>query len=144
MKSVEVGDRAPAFSVQNANFPGGPRMGLFPGKVNLLWFWATWSEPDKKAFPPTERIWRAIHDRGLVMVPVSVDDELKDVGEFGKAKGASFSLGWDEGHRAADLYRPQSEPTWYVIDRQGIVRFIHAGYHDGESAVIARECESLL
>lgn len=143
-KPVEVGDRAPMFQVQNATFPGGPKVGLVPGKVNVVWFFATWSNPDKQAMAKADALWDKLKDRGLVVVPVSVDDEVKGVGEFGKASGASFSLGWDDGKKVARQYRPPSEPTWYVVDRKGIVRFIHEGYHDGVMIEIERECESLL
>jgi peroxiredoxin len=35
-------------------------------------------------------------------------------------------------------------PSTFVIDRKGIVRFAHAGYHDGEEVQIQKEIEELL
>ena len=37
-----------------------------------------------------------------------------------------------------------NDPTTFIIDRSGDVRFIHSGYRDGEIEDIAREVESLL
>jgi hypothetical protein len=35
-------------------------------------------------------------------------------------------------------------PTSYVIDRRGIIRYVHGGYVAGEETAIAREVEELL
>lgn len=80
---------------------------------------------------------------GLAIVALSIDDEPKGLAEFAKTYGLRFPIGWDAGHRIAEVYRPASDPTTYVIDRSGIIRFVHAGYHDGEAEIIASEVESL-
>jgi hypothetical protein len=35
-------------------------------------------------------------------------------------------------------------PTTFVVDRQGVVRFVHFGYHDGEELEIEKEVKGLL
>jgi peroxiredoxin len=35
-------------------------------------------------------------------------------------------------------------PSSFVIDKQGTVRYLHVGFHDGEEAKIADEVKELL
>jgi len=44
------------------------------GQVVLVDFWATWCGPCVKLFPHTVELERRFHDRGLVVITVSLDD----------------------------------------------------------------------
>ena len=41
-------------------------------------------------------------------------------------------------------YRVDTDPQTFVLDKDGIIRFIHRGYHDGEDSEIEAEVASLL
>ena len=84
----------------------------------------------------------------LVVIGVSVDDpedasedKLK---EFASATGAKFSIVWDKEQATAGKYSPPKMPTSYVIDKEGVVRHVHAGYESGEEDKIAEEVNALL
>ena len=64
--------------------------------------------------------------------------------EFAKTHGAKFPVGWDNGKKLAGQYKPENMPTAYVIDKTGVVRFVHKGYHDGEEKELEKEIKSLL
>jgi cytochrome c biogenesis protein CcmG, thiol:disulfide interchange protein DsbE len=123
---------------------GDPAPEVAKGKVTLVVFWATWSEPSKKMLITLEETWRRTKARGLVIRAVSIDDEPTYVPEFSKTYGLTFPLEWDKDHRVASLYRLSSSEAVYVVDRKGIVRFIHLGYHDAEDQEIAAHVDSLL
>ena len=44
----------------------------------------------------------------------------------------------------AGKYSPPKMPTSYVIDKEGVVRHVHAGYESGEEDKIAEEVNALL
>lgn len=142
---VKVGDKAPAFSVDSMN--GAGKAAVASGKVTIVDFWATWCEPCKKSFPKYQELYVKYKASGLEIVAVSVDDDDKksSIAEFAKTHGgAKFPVGWDDGHKIADKWKPGGMPSAYVLDKQGVVRFIHKGYHDGEDAEIEKEIKSLL
>lgn len=118
-------------------------MSLARGKVTLVVFWATWSAPDKQELLKIEEISRRYGNATLAILALCIDDEPTSIAEFTKAYGLRFPIGWDAEHRLASIYRPWADPTTYVIDRDGIIRFVHSGYHDGEAETIASEIESL-
>jgi thiol-disulfide isomerase/thioredoxin len=139
---AEVGKAAPDLSVQTVNGKGAVTLESLQGKVAVVDFWATWCGPCKQSFPKLEELSKQNPDK-VQVVGISVDDKSEGVADFAKANGATFPIGWDDGHTIANRWKVDSMPTTYILDGTGKVRFIHAGYHDGEAAVIAKELASL-
>lgn len=141
-EEVEVGKPAPALSVKTVNGKGNLSLESLSGKIVVVDFWATWCGPCKQSLPKLESL--AKQNAGNVeFVGISVDDQVDGVADFAKANGASFAIGWDEGHSIANRWKVDTMPTTYVVDGTGKIRFIHAGYHDDEPAKIAKELTSL-
>lgn len=133
---VKAGDKAPTFSIDSVNGQG--KVEITPGKVTLVDFWATWCEPCKKSFPKYQELYVKYQASGLEIAAVSVDDEKKEIPAFAKTHGAKFPVGWDDGKKIADKYKPENMPTAYIVDKKGVVRHVHKGYHDGEEAEIEK------
>jgi peroxiredoxin len=140
---LAVGQKAPSFQLNRVNGTG--KVQLSPGKVVLVDFWATWCGPCKKSFPKLQDLYTRYGGSGLEIVGVSEDDDMSDdVKAFGPTMGAKFPLGWDDGKSVAGKYKPPKMPSSFVVDRNGIVRFVHVGYHDGEEADLEKEIKGLL
>jgi cytochrome c biogenesis protein CcmG/thiol:disulfide interchange protein DsbE len=139
---AEVGKGAPDLSIQTVNGKGQITRDSLSGKVAIVDFWATWCGPCKQSFPKLEEL--AKQNQGKVqVVGISVDDKSDGVADFAKSNGATFAIGWDDGHAIANRWKVDSMPTTYILDGSGTVRYIHAGYHDGEADVIAKELATL-
>ena len=141
--ALSVGSRAPEIGINDLH--GRPiRMSALRGKVVVVDFWASWCEPCREEFPVLERLYRAHRARGLVVVGVSVDNAAPNIQRFLRRTPASFPIVHDARHSVADRYRPPRMPSSYIIDRRGIVRFVHAGFRAGDAARMEREIRSLL
>jgi thiol-disulfide isomerase/thioredoxin len=139
---AEVGKAAPDLSVKTVNGKGEITRDSLSGKVAIVDFWATWCGPCKQSFPKLEEL--AKQNQGKVqVVGISVDDKADGVADFAKSNGATFAIGWDDGHAIANRWKVDSMPTTYILDSSGTVRYIHAGYHDGEADTIAKELATL-
>jgi cytochrome c biogenesis protein CcmG/thiol:disulfide interchange protein DsbE len=116
------------------------------GRVVLLDFWGTFCEPCKKSFPKLDALQHKYASSGLRIIGVSEDeDEDKDkIPGFAKTYGATFSLAWDGDKAVAKRYKPETMPSSFLIDRDGVVRFAHVGFHDGEETEIESEIRGLL
>lgn len=138
-----VGASAPAFELEST--PGKQKVSLeeASGKVAIVDFWATWCEPCRESFPAYQRLVDKYKD-DLVVIGVSVDDEPDGIPQFASETGAKFPLVWDQGQKLSKTYKPPTMPTSYVIDKQGIVRFVHAGFHAGDDKSIESEVKSLM
>jgi peroxiredoxin len=139
-----IGSPAPDFSAAWVNGKGRAAVKASSGKVLIVDFWATWCEPCKKSFPKLEDLYVKFKASGMDLIAVSEDDENSGLTDFGSTFGAKFPLVWDDGKAIAGKWQPKSMPSTFIVDKKGIVRFVHLGYHDGEEAEIEKEVKSLL
>lgn len=108
----------------------------FAGSVVLLDLWATWCGPCEEALP----FYATLHDRyaaqGLVVVAISIDDDLATVERFLRRIALPFAIGWDEGQIVANVLEPSTMPTSYLIGRDGTTRHVHVGFRSADRADI--------
>jgi peroxiredoxin len=142
-----VGKPAPDFSVAAvANGNGTLALSDLRGKVVLVDFWGTFCEPCKKSFPKLQDLHAKYGASGLKIVGISEDEaEDKDaLPGFANRYSARFTLGWDKDKSIARSYKPQTMPSSFLIDKSGVVRYAHVGYHDGEEVEVEKEIKELL
>jgi peroxiredoxin len=139
-----IGAHAPDFAAGSVNGKGKVSVKASGGKVLIVDFWATWCEPCKKSFPKLQDLFVKYKTSGMDLIAVSEDDENSGISDFGTTFGAKFPLVWDEGKAVAGKWQPKSMPSTFIVDKNGVVRFVHLGYHDGEEAEIEKEVKSLL
>jgi cytochrome c biogenesis protein CcmG/thiol:disulfide interchange protein DsbE len=142
-----VGNPAPDFHVKAVNGSKGTiALKDMRGQVVLVDFWGTFCEPCKKSFPKLQELSGRYASSGFHVVAISEDEaEDKDkIPAFADTYGAKFALGWDADKAIARQYKPDTMPSSFVIDRNGVVRYVHVGFHDGEELQIEKEIKELL
>jgi thiol-disulfide isomerase/thioredoxin len=137
-----VGSPAPDFELAAENGKKPASLAAAKGKVILVDFWATWCAPCKASFPKWEALSRKYDD--LAVIGISEDDEKDDIGAFVKETGASFAIGWDGDKGVASAYKPGTMPTAFLIDKNGLVRYVHSGFRAGDEKLIDAKVKSLL
>jgi thiol-disulfide isomerase/thioredoxin len=139
---VAVGDAFPPLAA--AGLTGGP-LPVMAGKVVLVDFWASWCAPCKASFPSYSRLNADYAGRGLAIVAVSVDDSPTAFAGFVAKMRPTFATLNDANHRLVGVVQVPTMPTSYLIDRAGRVRYVHAGFHGGDTERdLRREIETLL
>ena len=142
-RALDEGDAAPAFSTNTLD---GQPIGLagLRGKVVLIDFWASWCAPCKEEMPVLEKLWRKYRDQGLVVVGVSVDNELPNAKTFIGQVKVTFPIVHDAKHTIADRYAPPRMPTSLIVDKTGKIRFVHGGFRKQDAAKLEHEIAQLL
>ncbi len=112
------------------------------GKVVIVDFWATWCKPCKQSFPAYQQLVDQAGG-GLTVLAASQDDSDDGLRAFRSETGVRFPIVWDEGRALAKSYDPPTMPTAFVVDRSGIVRFVHVGYRAGDEQTLEQEVRSL-
>ena len=142
-----VGNPAPDFSVEPVSGPRPPAsLRALRGQVVLVDFWGTYCGPCRKSFPKLAALSERFAKVGLRVVGISEDDaeDRSKISPFAASYGAKFTIGWDESKAIARKFRLDVLPSSYVIDRQGIVRYAHTGFDDGDEVEIEKEVQALL
>lgn len=138
-----LGTAAPALEIPTPDGKGRITLGQYAGKVVVVDFWATWCEPCRQSFPAYQKLTEDFKGR-LVVIGVSVDETPGDISGFVNSTGAKFPIGWDDAQTAARSYGPPKMPTSFIVDTSGIVRFVHAGFSQGDEARLRDEVKSLM
>lgn len=99
------------------------------GKVILLNFWASWCPPCLREIPAFVQLQQDYAEQGLQVVGVSIDSP-EAVKNFADKLGINYPLLLGQANVAeiSRLYgnRIGTLPFTVVIDRQGLVRYLHA------------------
>ncbi|MGM0677600.1 MAG: TlpA family protein disulfide reductase [Pseudomonadota bacterium] len=114
-------------------------------RVVLVNFWATWCPPCRKEMPLFVEIQEEYEEQGLTIVGVALD-EHQAVSDFIDTYGINFPvlIGEDAAMDVASAYgnRYGSLPYSVLLDRDGKVRYIHAG--ELKRGTLEREMKPLL
>jgi cytochrome c biogenesis protein CcmG/thiol:disulfide interchange protein DsbE len=138
-----LGAAAPAFELPTPDTKRKINLAGYSGKVVVVDFWATWCKPCHDSFPAYQRISEKFGSQ-VAVIGISVDEDPAGIPKFAKETGAKFPLAWDDGQVTSKSYQPPTMPTSFVVDKAGIVRFVHSGFHAGEEQEIESEISSLL
>lgn len=96
------------------------------GKVIVIDAWATWCGPCKRAMPLLEELQKQYALKGLQVVGAS-DEERPVLEAFVRNRPVGYQILHDaEASLAGTLY-VSSLPTFFVIDRKGVIRTIKYG-----------------
>ncbi len=115
------------------------------GRVRVIDLWATWCEPCRDELPDLDRLSRELGGRGLSVYAVSFDEDRSEIPAFLHEIPVGFPVLWEQGGGSvAAAFQVKGLPTTILVDRQGVVRFIHEGYDERIAAAERREIEELL
>lgn len=115
------------------------------GQVLVVDFWATWCDPCLEQLPVLRRLARDHAAQGLAVYGVSVDEDRAQLEAFLRATPPGITVLWDRGGaRHTERLDVQRLPTTLVVDRTGVVRFVHQGYEPKNAELLEREVAELL
>ena len=79
---------------------------------------------------------RAHQARGLVVLAVNLDARRADADAFLARQPARFSLAFDAGAESARRFAIKGMPSSALIDRQGLLLFMHRGFRPDDGPAL--------
>lgn len=136
----------PAPECSLTTLDGAPTVSLqaLKGKVVYVDFWASWCPPCRQAFPFLSEMQQRYGEQGLRVVGVNLDENLVDAEQFLSDYPAGFTVVADRSKQCAQDFAVMVMPSSYLIDRDGVVRYIHRGFRPGETEGLRLIVEQLL
>jgi peroxiredoxin len=138
-KSLGIGQAARDFQVMLLD---GTAFALSKqaGKIVLIDFWDVGCLPCRKAMPHLKDLHQKFGGQGLEIIGISLDTDRKLLEGFLKKYDLPWKIactfkGW--GDETAKLYRVNSTPSTWLIDRQGILRGVNLSGDTLTKAIVA-------
>jgi len=138
-----VGKSAPDFVLKGMD-GRNLRMSEFRGQVVLVNFWARWAGDSRQEMPALDRINTTYNRAGLVVIGVSVDEDLNRARDFAGAMKVSYPILFDTGSDIGRNYLLQRMPMTILVDRGGVVRYSNVGFKRGDERAYLDHIRELL
>jgi peroxiredoxin len=138
-----VGKEAPDFVLKSQE-GSNLRLSEFRGQVVLVNFWARWAGESRQEIPALDRINTTYQRAGLVVLGVSVDEDMRRAREFAASMKVSYPMLYDTGSDLGRDYLLQNMPMTILVDRSGVVRFASVGFKRGDERAYLDKIRELL
>lgn len=115
---LEIGERVPNFALPGVA-GGTVSLARYRGKVVVLNFWASWCPPCVDEAPSLEAFSRQMQGHGVVVLGVSMDQDLSALNKFIAHYNLNYPIARDPDWALPHLFGTYKIPETYIIDRTG-------------------------
>jgi len=129
--AAATGAEAPDFTLES-RAGGTVSLAQLRGQVVLVNFWATWCAPCRQEMPLLDAIYRRYEPMGFALLGVNVEPDSRLSERFLRDTPVSFPILFDTEERVSRMYSVAAMPSTVIVDRRGVVRYIHHGYKPGD------------
>ena len=98
------------------------------GKVTLLYFWASWCPICRQEMPVVQKHYMTYRDQGFTVLAVNFRDKEENAKALLlEVAPIDFPVGVINDEYRSDYPKLYGTPTWYLIDRNGIIKKVVIG-----------------
>lgn len=120
------------------------RLSEYRGQVVLVNFWARWAGLSRQEMPVLQQIHSTYERAGLVVLGVSIDEDVAHARDFAAALHVTFPILFDSRAAIGSSYGIEKLPMTVLIDRGGIVRYTRVGFRRGDEKTYIDQIRELL
>jgi thiol-disulfide isomerase/thioredoxin len=108
-------------------------LGTLHGKVVLVDIWASWCAPCMEEMPLLDEMATRLRKNGVEIIAVSVDEDRQSAQAFLSSRPKwSLTVAHDPNGKLPAVLQPSKMPTSYVVDAQGVIRYVNEGFERGD------------
>lgn len=114
------------------------------GQIVMVNFWASWCGPCRIEMPLLEDLYQEYQDYGFELLGINVDENTADAERLLARIPVTFPILLDPQSSVSKAWQVDAMPTTVLIDRDGMVRYLHRGYRSGEEKIYAERLRALV
>ena len=138
-----IGTEAGNFTLKSAE-GNNIRLSEYRGQVVLLNFWASWCGPCRQEFPHLDDLQQKYGSLGFTVFGVNVEQDRASADKVLRDIPVTFPVLFDDNNQVSELYKVDAMPMTVLVDRNGVVRFLHRGYRPGFEMAYDKQVRALV
>jgi thiol-disulfide isomerase/thioredoxin len=142
--ALEVGDIAPAFRAPRLDGAGTVSLEALRGKVVFVDFWASWCAPCQKSMPQLDALRKEFPADRFALIGVNVDRDTAAAKKLLDKRPVGYPSASDPEGGLPERFGLETMPTAYLIDADGVIRYVHRGFRDGDIEAVREKIRALL
>ena len=142
--AVEEGDTAPEFKLPVLAENAVMSLSDTHGKVRYIDFWASWCAPCRVAIPQIVALQEELGGEAFEVIGINIDERVEDALDFAAHYSMNYVNLSDPEGAVAERYDLLAVPMSYVVDAEGRVTLVHAGFRRGDMEPIRAHILELL
>lgn len=132
-----IGQSAPDFAL--AAFAGdNVRLSESLGQPVIIAFWGTSCSVCAAQLARLDRLYQTYRSSGLVVLAISVDDDMQRADRYARAHRMHYPLLLDPSKEVSRAYQIDRLPTTVLVDRAGTIRYLHDVYRANDPSYVAQ------
>jgi peroxiredoxin len=132
-----LGQSAPDFAL--AAYAGANvRLSESLGQPVIIAFWGTNCSVCAAQLARLDRLYQTYRSSGLVVLAVSVDDDMQRADRYARAHPMHFPLLLDPTKDVSRAYQIDRLPATVLIDRSGVIRYLHDEYRANDPSYVVQ------
>ena len=132
--AVELGQSMAEFDIPGLT--SAQKISDLKGKWIYLDFWASWCVPCRQSFPFMNEMQTKLQGKNIQIIAVNVDVKKTDAERFLLQNQASFAVAFDPKGDLPRRLNLKSMPTSYLINPQGRLVYVHAGFRAEDKKIL--------
>ncbi len=120
------------------------KLSQLQGKVIYLDFWASWCKPCLVSMPMLDQLRLEMKNDGFEVIAINLDENPENGKTFLLEHPVSYPVVRVPGDTINELYQVHGLPASYLIDKQGVLRYVHKGFREGDIEKIKKQIKLLL
>ena len=119
-----IGEAAPDFTLKTLQ---GEMLNMTKYRNDhpaIIFFWATWCPHCREALKELNQNWKTIEDQGIKIILVDLNEEERAVRPYVERNKIKLPVFLDTEASLAEAYTIIGVPTFFFVDRGGIVRSV--------------------
>ena len=142
--ALSTGDTAPIFKAAMLEGDGQIDLSDFRGKVVYLDFWASWCPPCLTSLPVLESLRKEYPEESFQIVAINLDQDPRKALRFLEKIRIGYPSGADPKGRIPESFGLKTMPTSYLIDADGVIRFVHEGFRKSDADLLRKHIDALV